>query len=137
MAYPTGVEIRAMLPAAGEGITVAEAQAFVDEWIERVRLAAPPPDLEDGTSGPTPENAITRRIVRRGAYGDARQLQLVRDGYTETPDADLALTQAEDSLAAYDRENVGVEETAPSAALTALPWSPRRYTDSSATGPLA
>lgn len=123
MAYPTGAEIRAMLPAAGEGITPLEAQTFVDEWIERVRLAAPPPLSTD----PTPENGITRRIVRRGAWGDARQLQLVRDGYTETPDADLALTQAEESLSAYDAENVGTDETTQTAALTGLPWSPRRY----------
>jgi hypothetical protein len=128
MAYPTGAEIRSLLPASGAGITEPEAQAFVDEWIERVRLAAPPPDNDDGTPGPTPENGITRRIVRRGAWGDARQLQLVRDGYTETPDADLALTQAEESLEQYDRENVGVDESAPSVALTGLPWSPRRYT---------
>lgn len=112
-----------MLPASGAGVTAIECQAFVDEWVGRIRLAAPPPLTTD----PTPETVVTRRIVRRGAWGDARQLQSMRDGYTETPDADLALKYAEKALADYDSENVGTDETAPSAALTALPWSPVRY----------
>lgn len=40
MAYVTGSEIRAMLPADGAGVTLAEAQAFVDEWIGRINEAA-------------------------------------------------------------------------------------------------
>jgi hypothetical protein len=117
MAYPTGAEIRAMLPAAGAGITDLEGQAFVDEWVERVRLAAPPLLATD----PTPENGVTRRIVREGAEGDALKLQRQRDALP-TDDAVEQIARAEESLATYDRENVGVDETTTSAALTGLPW---------------
>lgn len=106
MAYPTGADIQGMLPADGAGITEAEAQAFVDEWIGRINEAAGLPEGETFT-----DTATTRRIVRRGAWGEARQLQLVRDGYTETPDADAALKSTEEALAAFDAEHSTPAET--------------------------
>lgn len=106
MAYPTGAEIRGMLPAGGEGVTAAECDAFVAEWIDRVDEAAGLTATENFT-----DTVTTRRIVRRGAWGDARQLQLVRDGYTETPDADAALKWAESALADFDAENTTPAET--------------------------
>lgn len=95
-----------MLPAGGEGVTVAECDAFVAEWIDRVDEAA-------GLTAPETfaDTATTRRIVRRGAWGEARQLQLVRDGYTETPDADAALEWAESALADFDAEHTTPAET--------------------------
>jgi hypothetical protein len=94
-----------MLPAAGAGVTTAECDAFVAEWIGRIDEAA-------GLTTPDTftDTATTRRIVRRGAWGEARQLQLVRDGYTETPDADAAIKGAESALAAFDTEHSTPEE---------------------------
>ena len=120
MAYPTGANIQGMLPAGGAGITEPEAQGFVDEWVSRIDEAAG--RAEDD---PFPETATTRRIVRRGAWGEARQLQLVRDGYTETPDADSAIEWAEDALKAFDAEHstpAEVERETPSGYVGYMDW---------------
>lgn len=123
MAYPTGTEILAMLPFGGASVTVAQADAFVADWVELVREAAPPVDNADGTPATTPETAFSRRLVRRGAWGDTRKLQWVLDGHIGEPeDATLALTEAEEWLEQYDSENSAEGESVPSARLTPLPW---------------
>lgn len=127
MAYPTGAEILAMLPYGGASVTEAQANAFVEDWKGLVHEAAPPPDNEDGTPADTPETAFTRRLVRRGAWGDARKLQWVLDGHAGEPeDATLALTEAQEWLEGYDAENSSEGESVPSARLTPLPWHSSR-----------
>lgn len=122
MAFVTGADIRAMLLGADPGVTVAQCDAFVADWIALVREAAPPLPNLDGTPGLTPETGTTRRIVWIGAYADAKKLQMVRDGYLETKDADAMLAQATALLSRYDQENPVLGEPARTVFRTGFPW---------------
>lgn len=89
-----------MLPGGTANAT--EATTFIDEWVARVN------DAYGYT--PAPESALTRAIVRTGAFGDLLRLVLVRSGNTETPAADAATKRAEMLLADYDKQYSSPDE---------------------------
>ncbi len=111
MAYPTGAEIRAMLPVPDPAVTEAECSAFVSEWVGAVEDAAGNPTDENGNPVSV-ESWRTRRIVREGALADAEWRLFTLSGYYGEPDAIRAkLARVENMLKSYDVEHSTPAET--------------------------
>ena len=122
MSYPTGAQIRALLPVENPGVSEAECQAFVDEWKEAVDQAY---GLDPAATPPVtqaPETPRTRRIVREGALADAELRLLSISGYYGDSEAiGERLKWAEEALASYDAEYSSPSEPS-RVRLGPLPW---------------
>ena len=103
--YPTGAEIRNLLPADDPPVSESECDTYVDEWVSLVKEAAGNP--EDGSE----ENATSRRIVRRGAWADAMEQLMTVSGFMgDTEVIASTRTWAEEALERFDAQTSTVEE---------------------------
>lgn len=119
MAYPSGAEIRGLLPADDPVVTSGQCQAFVDEWVSLVQEAA-------GNPATPVETAASRRIVRRGAWADAMEQLMTVSGYVGDPEAVMNTRQwAEKALATFDATHstpAEVSAESPTVFLAEVPW---------------
>lgn len=105
MAYPTAAEIRRDLPRSGIGLTDADIDAIITEWIDQLGLGLP--------EGSTPiETALARRAVRVGATAEAKKRMASRDSYLETPGLDTEIAYAERLLRDYRAATPAPEDDA-------------------------
>lgn len=94
MAWPTGGEIRDLLPVEDPVITPEQCQGFINEWVGLIK--------EAGKTDAAEETATTLRIVRRGALADALEKLIADSGYVVDPDLVKNMrTWAEKALETY------------------------------------
>lgn len=122
MAFPDGDEIRALLPVQDPSVTAEQCQTWVDEWVELVRDAAGQP--RDGSE----ETAISRRIVRMGAWADAEEKLLADSGYAATESEQRAVMTrrqwADKALERFDKDRSTLHEPGEPAPATVRNVSP-------------
>lgn len=102
MAYPTGAEIRALLPEGGPGVTDTEGDLLVARW--RARLEFEPTGER--------ETELAESLVELGAQGDLYRRMLLRSGYRETPTADTMKREAKDALKEYNALRITAADSA-------------------------
>ena len=105
--YPTGGEIRALLPHEDPLITPEQCQGFVDQWVGLIREA-----------GGAQPSYTSVRIVGQGAWADAMTKFVADSGYMADMDAvDKARSWADKALLKFDGQVQGPSESAPAASV--------------------
>ena len=105
--YPTGAEIRGLLPTEDPLISDDQCQFFVNQWIGLIREA-----------GGTRPSHTSVRIVTQGAWADAMTKFVADSGYMADMDAvDKARSWADKALLKFDGQVQGPSESAPAASV--------------------